>query len=715
MRLTLRTLLAYMDDILDPADQEELGRKIESSPFATELIHRSRDAVRRLRLSAPDPLAGGDDDIHGGDPNLDANTASEYLDNTLPPEEVADFERACLEAGPHADMLLAEAAACHHVLTMVLGEPAEVDSDLRQRMYALAQSPAAAPQVRVEGAHATASAPIATPPIVVAAGVPPVAAPRAPQIDPDEAAVPDYMLAAARERRRTRRMAAALVGAVLIGGGLTWFFMTGAEATPPEEVAQIGRVEDIKQGPVVGDAGDAGAAADDGADEAGVRPGDAESVAPPFNPNAQAAAPPPSATEAPVLETPPLDGGQETPPQVTLPPAVEEEVVDSAAMPSGEPGTSAAVAALPEEDEPTSEQPGPMAEGAAVESAAGAMAEATPPSANDAAVAATEGVAPSATPGGDAAVTSETAQLTPSPGPGVGVPPADIPAEPASTDVPGGAATVEGAVAAAAGPMAGSETADPAAPAGVDVAGDSPAAPKPIGAYLGNNDVLLQYDEAANAWVRLPPRSAFVGGERLLSLPTFRTHVVLADVNAYLTGGTQIELAPPGDAVQPPADFALHIPFGRVVLNSGLNGNRIELSLVDQTRVVELGPSSSLAIEVRRIFQPGALPNREPAPAEITWYLTSGTAKWGETGQAAAPATWTTIDGEDSVPAAIEELPEWVDRAPISDIERRARERVAEALVPGQPVNLRLLELSDPNERGRRTEDRALAARSGAY
>jgi hypothetical protein len=50
MRLTLRTLLAYMDDILDPADQEELGHKIESSPFATELIHRSRDAVRRLRV-----------------------------------------------------------------------------------------------------------------------------------------------------------------------------------------------------------------------------------------------------------------------------------------------------------------------------------------------------------------------------------------------------------------------------------------------------------------------------------------------------------------------------------------------------------------------------------------------------------------------------------------------------------------------------------------
>lgn len=256
---------------------------------------------------------------------------------------------------------------------------------------------------------------------------------------------------------------------------------------------------------------------------------------------------------------------------------------------------------------------------------------------------------------------------------------------------------------------------------GVKANPEAPAAamaakPKQIGSYLGNNDLLLQLIPAKGGWVRLAPRTGLVGGERLLALPAFRTHVVLADVNAYLSDGSEVEVIPAskagGDA---PADFGLRIPYGQVILNSGLNGNRIELSLMDEDRVVQLGPSSSMAIDVDRVFEPGGTAKREAAPAIVTWYLTSGTASWGDGKTAEAPATWITARGEDSAAAAIEKLPEWVDREPITENERRARDRVAQALTPGESVNTPLLELSDPSDRRPRTEDRALAALSGAY
>src|SRR5205823_9601587 len=159
MRLTLRTLLAYLDDVLDPGDKEELAKKIESSEFAEDLVHRTRDTVRRLRLSAPQVIGTG--------MGLDPNTVAEYLDNVMPPDAVGDFERICLESDVH----LAEATACHHVLTMILGQPADIDPQTRQRMYTIATEAGEQKRLRIEPAHKTAAAASAGAPVAVPAAV----------------------------------------------------------------------------------------------------------------------------------------------------------------------------------------------------------------------------------------------------------------------------------------------------------------------------------------------------------------------------------------------------------------------------------------------------------------------------------------------------------------------------------------------------------------
>ena len=698
MRLTLRTLLAYMDDVLDPADQEDLGRKIESSPFATELIHRSRDAVRRLRLSAPEVLAAESGDLHGDAAALDANTTSEYLDSTLSPDAVADFERSCLEAGNNADMLLAEAASCHHILTMVLGEPAEVDADLRQRLYALSQAPAAAPQqqVRVEPSHAAPANLPAPAPVVAAPVAAPVApaTPRPPQVDPDESAVPDYMLAAVRQRRRTQRTALAALVAAVIGGVAVWLAWPQKPVDTPTEVAELGKFEDVTGDLAIGDleapaaesstTGSTAAAPATGAATAADEP-------PAFTPSAEPTLPPPVG-EASEMPAAPAEGTLDAPP-LELPTA---------------PGAEIAGAIAAETD---------AAMGEAKTAAPAEVAEPTPPATADVAPDASEMTLGPATEAAEAAAAD-----VPSTEPAAPTPPL---ANGETTLTPGEAAPA----AAATDPVLVADASSAMKPEGdsVPAVGSDPFPPeasaseakpadvKPIGAYLGNNDVLLRFDPQANVWARVAPRTPITAGETLMSLPTFRTHVVLADANVYLSGGAEVEVRAPGaGAGTDAAEFGLRIPYGQVILNSGLNGNKIDLSLADQDRLAQLGPSSSLAVEVRRIFVPGPATNRQPAPVEASWYLTSGSIEWnGE--KVEAPATWTTVDGVDSAPAGIANLPNWVDRELISSTERSARDAVAEAIVAGEPVNIKLLELSDKNARGRRTEDRALAARSGAY
>jgi hypothetical protein len=130
MRLTLRTLLAYLDDVLEPAQVREIGRKIRESPVAAALVSRIRESVRRRRLGAPD--------LEGPGVGLDPNLVAAYLDNTLPPNRVVETEQICLES----DVQLAEVAACHQILTLVVTEARDVPRTSLDRYYALGPVPA---------------------------------------------------------------------------------------------------------------------------------------------------------------------------------------------------------------------------------------------------------------------------------------------------------------------------------------------------------------------------------------------------------------------------------------------------------------------------------------------------------------------------------------------------------------------------------------------
>lgn len=125
MRLTLRTLLAYLDDALEPAETKLIGQKIQESAVAGKLVSLIRLVVRQRRLKAPS--------VSGPNVGIDPNVVAQYLDSTLPPDQVVEVEKVLLTS----DELLAEVASCHQVLALMAGKPAEVSEASRERLYAL--------------------------------------------------------------------------------------------------------------------------------------------------------------------------------------------------------------------------------------------------------------------------------------------------------------------------------------------------------------------------------------------------------------------------------------------------------------------------------------------------------------------------------------------------------------------------------------------------
>lgn len=148
MRLTLRTLLAYLDDLLEPSETKEIGEKIKNSKEATDLIAHIQEVIRRRRLTAPD--------IDHPEAGLDSNTVAEYLNNVLSPEQIVDVEKVFLESDVH----LAEVAATQQIMTLVLSEPIEPSQESLERMYALV--PSANKQTTTESASVKNGQPVSS-------------------------------------------------------------------------------------------------------------------------------------------------------------------------------------------------------------------------------------------------------------------------------------------------------------------------------------------------------------------------------------------------------------------------------------------------------------------------------------------------------------------------------------------------------------------------
>lgn len=121
MRLTLRTLLAWLDDTLPPTQVREIGKQVSESPFAQELVERIHRVTRQRRLTVPSKT---------GPEATDPNLVASYLDNDLEPEQVAEYEKKCLTS----DVNLAEAASVHQILSL-LGQKVQVPGEAKTRMY----------------------------------------------------------------------------------------------------------------------------------------------------------------------------------------------------------------------------------------------------------------------------------------------------------------------------------------------------------------------------------------------------------------------------------------------------------------------------------------------------------------------------------------------------------------------------------------------------
>ena len=599
MRLTLRSMLAYMDEILEPDDSEEIGRKIADSDVATKLMQRTRDCMRKLRLGAPA--------VTGRGLGVDPNTVAEYLDHALPSERVPEFERICLESDVH----LAEVASCHQILTLVLGEPADVDPQSRERMYQIASRVDAAEQPQI------AAPPVAAPP------APPRIEVR-PNLKRAKPEVPEYLRGSGVSPIRLASFAAAACLLFAVG-----FWLFAGPKVRQQLTALIGLGEETNQ----------------------------------------------------PAEKPPGDDARPNRDAVTTSDSGADDEEDS------DDGMTDA-------DDHTPAAAGRREKGAAV-----------PPEPDEKLI----GVGESSSPDEELAVDSTV-------GPGSEFPSDGMDANDSAIGIRRDTGRLK--------PLSKQPLRDDDAMPDVSVGGTNEArssdtarevAPPPagvLGRYQSRQDVLARYDAKTEQWKRLQSNATLVAGNRLVTLPGFRSMMTLNNnVQVDLLGPAAVSFESERGAGSP----TMVIEYGRVVMQTIGEANRtIRVRFGDRSGRITFGDAeAALALEIRWTPVLGVDPREVAAPVSADLYAIHGQVHWEADADAAvldAPKK-RSLTGVAAETSGADAIPKWSTSDPWSATEKRGAAQLDKSLVPGEPILFKLKELAA----SRQVEVQRLAALSSCY
>ena len=699
MRLTLRTLLAWLDGVLTPDEQRELGERVAGSTVATHMAERIRASIGRTMIGAPRVDAKGMAD--------DPNSVAEYLDNSLPSERLEPFERICIESEVH----LAEVAACHGMLAEVARQVATLDRTLsdeerhhlqdrvqrrlvwdRERLAAeiaaRANDAATSREASLREQRATARdirAALGTEPTMADGPLAQAAAGRAAAsgdvgsangaigrggsrvgdgdlttIDLSRGSEQPVVVGPRRSSLSAWLSAALALGLLLaLGGVLTWSLVKSR--------GRAGR--DVAAGQA----------------QPAVR-GDAAALVEPV----AAAAGPVEPAAAVATEPPAKDAPTPTPPPATEP----------AAVAVGQRGNASGVA--PGTVPPATVPPADPA-ASAVEPAAGPV---------PASQSANAGPAPSL---------AEQIAAVPM------RPEAALPAGPAAPPA------VAAAIPLVAGPAV-PPVADPAMPPAAIVATPSTppasgAAAAPLAAdaaevgFVGGEGLLLRRDDAAtaDAWTYLPPNSKLGPREDLLVPPGFHPELHVHGVTIRLLPSTRAVLS-----LDPDGTPRIEVVFGRAVARASRPDVRLGITAGGLVGTIEAGLTEPVAVQVELKRFAGAQPGEAAPRARADIVAASRGIAWRQTGldggDATAPLEGIDVQGMLPAGSALEwdsiaparatvarepVSPTWADAGMRPDrLEKSACDALSAKVAATAPLTRALRELS----LDKRAENRMLAA-----